>query len=267
MLAYLTVGNEQLHETSTRSLTRVSGLIGIPGIRGIVYDRPEDDGSVEPNRQYQQSRIVVIEGECWGPTIDAAWTDFAAVATQLESSINTAIQLKWQHYAGSAQLQGDIRLAGEILPVLDASEQGPRIAYQATVRASDPRWYSQTLTSVAIGQPASGPAVCTNAGNTLTYPLITITGPIVNPTITNSTQSKAVAFSLTVSAGQSLIVQMLPSARAATKGGVSVLGSMTWSTSHFFGIGANATENINYSGSSTTSATTMTVAFRSAYSV
>lgn len=267
MLEYLDIGNERLHETTARSLTSVTGLIGLPGIRAVVYDRPEDDGVVDPDRQFFAARTIVLEGETWGASIDAAWSDFAVIATQLEAALNTGLLLKWQHYAGSVQLQGYVRLADSILPELSAATSGPFIRYQATLRAADPRWYSQTQRTVAIGQPASGPASIVNGGNTLTYPRVTITGPIVNPAIVNSTQGKTVSFTTTISAGQTLIVDMLPSGRIAEKNGVSIIGALNWSASHFFGIGANATELVTYTGTSTTAATTMTIVTRDAYSV
>lgn len=57
------------------------------------------------------------------------------------------------------------------------------------------------------------------------YPLLTITGPAVNPTITNITTGAIFAYSGTVTASQVLKVDMM--AKTATLNGVSVLGNVT----------------------------------------
>lgn len=287
MLAYLTVGSEQLHDTSTRSLVAVDGLIGLPAPRGTVYDRPEADGAVEPANQYLSARIVTLEGEVWGQNVDTMFADFGLVARQLEAALSNDVVVSWQHYQGAVQLQGNARLAGEILPKIDGG--AAVIAYQVQLRFADPRWYSQTEQSIATGSPSTsggmplpvvfpipfgagatgGSVSVTNSGTTTAYPTITIQGPIIAPVVENLTQGVALYFDgLNLAAGDSLVIDMNPTARTALVNGDNVAGAIRWTSSRFFGIGAGATETIDFygQGAGYGAGTTMTVAWRDAYS-
>ena len=292
MLEYLDVGSERLHETSTRTLVLADGLTGPPPVRGTWIDRPEEDGWIVPSFQHNAGRIIVLEGECWpgGNTpatdaaqINAAWAEWDLLAKVFKAAVATDTLVKWQHAGDTKQLQGTYRLAGEVLPTLSADENGPFIAYQATLRSADPRWVSQTLKSEVAGAPtveggmplpvelpipfgagsSGGSISAQNAGNAIAWPSIVIQGPVTGPVVENVSQSKELRFdSLTLASGQTLTIEMDPAApRSAKVAGASVFGSLKVASSEFFGITAESTETIRFFGAGTA----MTVTWRDGY--
>lgn len=286
MLEFLSVGGELLHDTSTRSLAQVDGLIGIPGARGEgFFDRPEDDGGVEPNNFYMPARTITLEGELWGASIDDVWTDFGVLAEMFEEGLHTDLQLVFQHHASSVVKMGNVRLAGPIDPVVEGG--AALLKYQVQLRAADPRWYATVEQSAAADAPQSsggfpipipfpipfgvggigGTVTATNSGNTRTWPRITIQGPIVGPVITNSTTARSLVFeNLTLGEGDTLTVDCGPTTRAATVNGVNVTGTLRWEDSYFFSLvpGDNLISFYGLGGGYSTS-TALVVYYRDAY--
>lgn len=221
MLAYLDLGAIRLHETSTRSVAVVDGLYGIPGVRGDAPDRSQAHGAVEPGRQFLPPKLVTIEGELWAATVEAAWSDWDAIAAQLESMLDTAAELKWQRTGGD-EVQMLSRVAGVAAPRIEGT--GLPLVYQLTLRAADPRVYSQTEQSDdttelvagsggAFGWPygypysygdfnSGGLLTVTNGGTVDTYPTVRLYGPLVAPSFRNLTTGKVLALpGLSIPAG------------------------------------------------------------------
>lgn len=296
MIDYLDLGSLRLHEDTTHGLTGIDGLTGPSGVRGTWDDRPEADGWVSPAVTYLPGRTIILEGAVWGGSgattaakIDAAWTEWNELAAALEQAAADPTLLKWRHAGGSVDLQGYVQLAGEVLPRLSEDRNGPLVEYQAMLRASDPRWYSQTEQSSTVGSPtvdggmplpvvfpipfgagsSGGSLTVTNAGNTISYPRLVIQGPISGPVVENVTQGLALVFSdLVVGAGQTLTIETNPaSPRSATVAGANALGSLDWLLSEWFGITAGATETIRFYGlgGGYAAGTTLTVYWRDAY--
>lgn len=291
MLDYLTLGASALAATSATDVTKVTGLTGIPsGIRGDLFSRPEADGSVEPANQYLTHRTVVVEGEAWGASVAAAWTAWNTLQGVFLLAVQTQQTLKWRIAGGTIDLQALVRLADAQPPVLDANDQGPFIRYQITLRADDPLVYdqvSQAATATAPSTSATGmplPVVfpipfglsstggsCSvlNGGNAPSWPVITVTGPITNPVLGNATTARYLYFdSLTLAAGETLLITTAPNLRAATQAGVSKLGSLRFSDSVWPSATNGVTETwqlYTLAAGSTTGATSMQVAWRNAY--
>jgi Phage tail protein len=94
--------------------------------------------------------------------------------------------------------------------------------------ATDPRLYDVTLNSQTAGLPAGnggltwptawpiswgsagagGLLTCTNAGTFESRPVLTITGPIDNPTISNLTTGQSFTLAITLIGGDSLVIDM-----------------------------------------------------------
>ena len=291
MIDYIDISATRLGPTSATDVTKITGLTGIPsGIRGDLFDRPEADGSVEPANQYLRHRTIVIEGEVWGASVDAAWSSWNTLSGVLLLAVQTQQTLKWRRAGGTLDLQAMVRLADVQPPVLDADEQGPFIRYQITLRADDPLAYdqvSQAATATAPSTSATGmplPMVfpipfglttsggtCSvlNGGNAPSWPVITVTGPIQNPVVGNATTARFLYFdSLTLAAGETLLVTTAPNLRAATQAGVSKLGSLRFSDSVWPSATNGVTETWSIStlvAGSTTGATSMQVAWRNAW--
>lgn len=192
---------------SNRSVTSAAGLTGFTS-REVVIDRSGRSGSRNLTR-YRTDTPIVITGLLIGDDPDDLWTQYDAVAGALADAIDTNRLLKWQ--AGSSLfLQRQVRLTSLDAPLTP----GPNmITYQATLRASDPNVYSQTLqtaTATPLGStsgggfvipftfpyaynaPASTVAAFTNGGFVPTPPLFQLTGYLQNPTIQLDSSNKMV---------------------------------------------------------------------------
>lgn len=289
MLAYLDVGTERLHETSNRSLVSIDGLVGSPAPRGGTYDRPENDGTVEPLAQFLGARVVTMEGEVWGQVgSEAAMQSFRLVDAALRSALSQDVVLRFQHVGGGLQLQTPFRLGGPLLPRVE--DGGAVIRYQATLRCPDPRHYSQTeqtalasSPSTAGGMPlpvvfpipfgagaAGGTVVAVNAGNMSTWPRFVVNGPVSGPVIGNTTRGEYLALtSLVMTASDVLTVDTNPRGRAVLLNGVSVAGSVNYQTSSWPQLGPSpGGETLQFYGvaGGYGGGTSMTVYWRSAYS-
>lgn len=291
ILDYVDLGATRLGPTSATDVTKITGLTGIPsGIRGDLYDRPEADGSVEPANQYLTHRTIVIEGEVWGASVDAAWTAWNTLEGVLFLAVQTQQTLKWRRAGGTLDVQALVRLADSQPPVLSADEQGPFIKYQVTLRADDPLVYdqvSQAATATAPSTSATGmplPMVfpipfglaatggtCSvlNGGNAPSWPVITVTGPITNPVLGNATTARYLYFDgLTLAAGETLIVTTAPNLRGAAQAGVSKLGALRFSDSVWPSATNGVTETwqlYTLAAGSTNGGTTMQVSWRNSY--
>ncbi len=155
----------------------------------------------------------------------SAYWDNRATLNQIFRPSNTAIQLLWGLDNG-AQRQIDVHFAGD----LNFASDG-RLGYNHTavvsLRAADPTFYDPTVQSVPfttgsgsggfvvpvvvpVGVGAStvnSTQVITYPGTWLTFPIVTIVGPITNPVITNlSTTDKLDFTGITISAGDSYTI-------------------------------------------------------------
>lgn len=72
---------------------------------------------------------------------------------------------------------------------------------------------------ITFASSTGGTATVTNAGNGPAYPTITFTGPLTNPRLLNVTTNREVAFTYTIAAGSSVIVDV--KAKTITEAGVN----------------------------------------------
>lgn len=289
MLEYLWLDTSALSGTGNCDVSKVTGLAGIAGnIRGAAYDRPEADGGVEPENQYKSAKIVTVDGEVWGASVAEAWQAFRVLEAVMDDCVQTAKLLKWKAAGDTVDLQMLVRLVHAQEPVLDADEQGPFLRYQKAFRASWPYAESQESQSVVaaapsstsgmpfpiifplvFGTPTGGTVAALNGGNARAWPVITITGPIVNPVVGNQDTGRYLYFdSLSVADGESLVITTNPSQRSAVVGGESKDGALRFSDSIWPSMTPGVTETwqLYGLGGGYTAATTMTVAWRDAYS-
>jgi hypothetical protein len=270
----LDVGSTRLCATTTTDITKVTGLTGLPGVRGATYDRPEADGAVEPANQYLAARVITIDGEVWGASVDAAWTSWNTVQAVLLGAVQTPILLKFRRAGGTLDLQCTVRTASNADTDLSADLYGPFLRYHVAFRAADPYLYSQVSQSVTAAAPSAGAGMplpiifpipfgsatggtvaATNAGNAAAWPVLTIAGPIVN------------FDGLSLAAGDSLVITTNPGARSATVAGVSVLSSIRFVDSvwPYMTPGVSQTWQFYAGGGGTTGSTTLTVSWADTY--
>lgn len=287
MLDYLDVSTVRLGDTSTRSITGIQGLVGLTQVRGTPFDRPENDGGVEPYDQFASSRTVTVQCEIWAETIADARADFGVVLRALEGMIHTDALLKFRWAGDVNDLQMTAKLTGSVLPSF-SSEDGISgiVRYAPQFRCADPRAYSQTLQSSTTGPPTAnggmpypipypipfgvgatgGSVTVTNDGNTISWPDLFIAGPISGPVITVG--SSSLTFStLVLTAGQTLTIVTNPARRSMTVDGVNAAGSLRFADSVFAGLAPGVATNVSFQaiGGGTDVNTNLTVAWRDAW--
>lgn len=98
---------------------------------------------------------------------------------------------------------------------------------------------SQAVHTVSADGAAALPAdlEAVNAGTIETWPLLTVTGPIVDPVITNLTTGEALVLDddggLTLAAGESLVIDTNPRRRRIEVDGVNVYGRLNFPASRW----------------------------------
>jgi hypothetical protein len=181
-----------------RKVKAINGLAGIR-VREVVRPRTGRNGSVNRTKLRDDAQVIVI-GYASGEDNDRAWMEYDTITRTLVGAVDTDRLLKWS--AGSERhLQMNVRLTS----MEAAIEVGPNIiAYQATLRGSDPTGYSQTL-ETAFGEPlasgeggglvfpeifpilfnpaAGGNVSVTNNGTAPTAPVILLSGYLLNPIV------------------------------------------------------------------------------------
>lgn len=164
-----------------------------PGLRTELQPRQADHGAwASPS--YLDARPITITGMISAPSVtarDAAIERLIAASSLTDTTLTVA---------DSTPKQATVRRSGEVLVEL-MGLYGAR--YSLAVTAADPRRYSTVLQSETTGLPSvtgglnlpitlpitisttmvSGAITLSNGGSITTRPTLTITGPVVTPTI------------------------------------------------------------------------------------
>lgn len=205
MLTYVRLDGTELHDYTTgdghghRDLTRVAGLVGLSAPRGSSTANTEQHGTTNRNR-WLGSKIITLEGECWGVTHADAYAQFDEVADAFYRTLTDPAGklIEWPRPDGIA-LRARVKLVGDVAPPLE--EGGAVLVWQAQVEQMDPRAYSQTLDTVVgadlsagggglmfpftppldFDESAGGIATVTNDGKLETPPVVRIYGPVTSP--------------------------------------------------------------------------------------
>lgn len=222
------------------------GRAGV-GVRTARADRPGRDGQLR-GRSYRTERIITLGGLAYAPdaaTLDAAGETIAALcddATVLHTLIGTD--------ATGIDKQALVELNAESKFTHQTSQVA---AWQIQLAAPDPLRYATAAQAANCGLATTsgglafplvfpldfgvgaggGTLLLTNSGNTSTWPTWTITGPVTDPVILNTTTGERLAFSgLTIDAGQTLTLDT--DARTVMLQGVaSRRGKLTANSSWF----------------------------------
>ncbi len=263
MLDYLylatTLGTALLHESGTRSIVDASGLVGITSVRGDTYDLPDQDGSAEPPSQRLGAKTMVIQGEVWGPSINAAWQEWDAVAAAFYQVKDTPGMLLWQRAGGGLAFQRQVSLAGGVEPpIMDGQNY---LQYAVTLRSIDPAAYAQLVQSQVMdptvgavggmsmpvfpvdangltipldlgGSGSSSGVTLTNNGNYRARVIYTLRGPWSGAWVRNSsTGATLYTTGLTLAAGELLVIDT--GARTVTYQGADATAQVDWRQSEW----------------------------------
>lgn len=204
----------------------------LPGDREVVR-YPQQDRSFVGD-EYANARIVTLVGVLEADTVATYIPERQRIRGALNSLMRADGVLAWQPY-GMVPMQMIVR-RHERPEVSAKPEVGGMVL---SLIAGDPKVYSQAVTTTAVGAPtavggftspatspivevASSPAApVTNTGDTDTFPIVRIYGPIRGPRIVNTTTGLQVSMpGLTIAAGDYIEIDMAAPATIRLNGSV-----------------------------------------------
>lgn len=100
-----------------------------------------------------------------------------------------------------------------------------QVVSSAITRATGGGFILPVILPITSSAGTGGSTIVTNAGTAATYPTITLTGPLTNPYIQNSTVGKFMQLNYTIPSGQSVVIDMYN--KTITLNGSSLLSSKT----------------------------------------
>jgi hypothetical protein len=285
VLSALALNGVVLHETSTRQVSEITGLIGAPPVRRNVRVRPMAHGSIDSSRYFDEA-VVSLVGSTNGLNgdIDQAISEFRLISTAFQATLETPGLLTWTEGAAGLALQRTVKLAAETNAKL--SEAAAELTYGYVVTCADPTAYSQTLQTI-VGSPmstlaggatfplrfpvtfapgGSGTAVFTNVGNAETLPLLRLYGLAVNPAAT-LVGGRQIQLNGTIAAGEYIEIDLLRKTLTRVNGSVrtSARGMLDSANSQWFGLPANVTTTVQLLAASFDGGAHIEIVGRSAY--
>ncbi len=203
---------------------------GAAGVRNTTYDRSGADGA-EQGGWFAGVREVTIRGHHMAPTEQARLDADRALITAVWRTPVTVVV-------------GDVQATGWVSekPELDAF--GCNSEWQIVVLCTDPAKYAVTEQSVMMQQVgalstglhwsdlhwsdlhwgagglSSLQRIAANVGTERAYPMVSIVGPVTNPSLYNTTTGALLRFLTTLAAGETLTVD--------TANNAVMLGGTSW---------------------------------------
>ncbi|MGE0399948.1 MAG: hypothetical protein AB7T06_24750 [Kofleriaceae bacterium] len=233
-------------------LVSIDGLRALPEIRSGDVPRSRQDGSWA-GLNFLGERIFTALFEVFAPS-QPFETVVAGVATALQNISDPNLQLPF-----------DFQVPGWAEPrrVICRPTKGgtpinvPYVFHRAQIpvefTANDPLVYSSTLRQASAGLPSptagltfpvtfpvtfgastGGSMSVTNAGNYITAPVITITGPVTNPTVTFVASGQFMTVNITLGPSDVLVIDMAN--RSVMLNGTASRYNLVTTGSQFWGI-------------------------------
>ena len=227
-------------------VTNESGWSDGAPVRLTTSDREGIDGGIS-GPVLRGARLITLSGVAMAPSRLAMlaakdrWHTFAASAP---ASVYPLVVAE-EHMTR----QADVKLAGEP----KAADVGSvSFRWELLLRADDPLRYATDLTLLATELPTGpesgltfnavfpltfggggtgGALYAINTGNAPVWPVLTINGPVSNPSVQNLASGRTVAFDISLAADESLVIDM--AARTVLLNGTAnrrnaLLASSSW---------------------------------------
>jgi hypothetical protein len=264
---------------SVYQITSVDGLESLPDIRNQDDNRGYNDGMFT-GRDFLGGRTLTFEIMTFAGGGNSAHTNFNLLQSALVPQSSGTQTLSFQMSPSDSPYQFSARVRGRLTTV-DPEYTYGFIRSQYTFFCPDPRYYSDTATTASLTPtPALGrtydrtynlvygggsiatSTTITNIGNWITYPVITITGPVTNPTIGNITTGQYMAVNYNVTNTDTLVIDL--DNKLITLNGTSAR-NLVAGNSQWFGAPPGVS-NFTFTGTNyLIGTTTATVVYRSAW--
>lgn len=253
----------------------ITGLDDLPGIRAFDQDRAGDHGAWL-GVDLMATRTIELTLHLIGDTA----AEYAGLVAQLEAVMQPQATEQNLYLYGSSRM---VKVRPRRLSLPYEADRFSRTGTAvAQFLASDPRVYDAVLQSPSIGLPTAGTGFAftfgfplsfgvatsggnlnlSNAGNFPTRPLLTVQGPCLNPSITNVTAGKQLAFGITLGSGDSLTIDT--DARSVLLNGIASRRNTLTAASQWWEL-APGTSTLQFRAGAYQAAALLTVAFRSAW--
>jgi hypothetical protein len=257
----------------------IDGLESLPDLRTQDDNRGYNDGMFS-GRDFLAGRTLVMTVHTFGGGGNTAHQNFNYLQSALLPQQTGTTPIQFLLSASDQQNRINARVRSR-KTLIDPEYTYGYIRSQFTFFAPDPRYYSDTATTATLSVSApqgrtynrtynlvygqgslSQSTAITNQGWATTNPVITIVGPVTNPTVGNITTNQYMTILTSLTNTDSLVIDL--DNKLVTLNGVSarnlVAGTSTWfavppGTSNFYFTGTNTTVGL----------TTASVVYRSAY--
>lgn len=211
-----------------------NGYIIEAGIQGLeaadisltTYDRAGEDGIRIP-AGFSRGRLITITGVVKGECIEDHLARRRALSALIPPvRVNSLLQHKTFRFIDSDG--SDYTVQVEVQQPFNMPRSNLlNSRYQLHLLATDPALYGTTEHSVvltpatfgfftipftipfSLGGGVSGTTTVVNAGGVNSYPVITLAGPLTNPTVSNLTTGQTMQLTMTIGAGSSVVIDMM----------------------------------------------------------
>lgn len=199
-----------LGSSTSYKTEKVEGLLSMPSLEVFDSERQDDHGAYA-GRSLLRPRIIQADVSILVETVTAS-TDIETIMRTLFTALNpmpgrTTAQLVFQR-PGSGKRYVNARPTRRSFPSVFEVPHGLARG-SIEWKCADPRIYSLTesTTSISLVSVSSNSGVVTNGGDFPHAPILEITGPAVNPRISNVQDSnRSIKLDITLSAAETLVV-------------------------------------------------------------
>jgi hypothetical protein len=262
-------------------INEISGLAALPSLRVQDDNRGYNDGAFS-GRDFYDGRTIVFTLHVFAGNGNSAQDNLKLLQQALSAQQTGTTTLQFLLSPTDTEKQISVRVRSRVINI-DPEYTYGFIRCQVAMFAPDPRYYDnvqQTLslspTGVTTGRTYDrtynitygggtnvNSGTVTNSGWIYTSPVVTITGPIINPTFGSSEANQYITVNATLTALDQLVIDL--NQKLITLNGSPARNLMT-TDSQWFTIPANTTATVYINGTGMTGGTTnVAVNWRNAY--
>ncbi len=265
--------------TSVTQIEEVDGLESLPDLRTQDDNRGYNDGMFS-GRDFLSGRTITITTKTFAGNGNNAQQNFRLLQAALVPQQNGTTLMNFQLATTDSLKRIYARVRGR-QTLVDPDYTYGYIRSQHSFFCPDPAYYEDTATTANLspvsalgrtydrtynltygGGSLNNATAITNNGNWTTYPVITISGPVVNPTIGNITTGQYMTVNANITNTDSLVIDLYQ--KTITLNGASARNLLA-GNSQWFGAPPGTTYFVFTGGSVVIGTTSATVVYRSAY--
>jgi phage-related protein len=200
---------------SPYQVLQIDGLEALPALRVQDSDRGYQDGMFS-GRDFFSGRTITVTVQILSGAGLSAQANYNLLRAALQPQQTGTTPLQFQ-LSGGENLQFINARVRKAISTIDPDYTYGKIKAQFEFFCPDFRYYDNTIQTVTLGATSplgrsynrtynmtfgggsqTNTAAVTNNGNTTTYPIITIYGPVTNPVVGSTTSGQNLSFNYTM---------------------------------------------------------------------